>query len=114
MVALFFYGGLKINHIMPIKSICSNIFKALRSMSLCRACIQTHAFLPRSWLFIYVLVAPLLFTFLLFYMQKSQVQKLLKSEYRYLSGGTQEGVEVLTAYAIQGYFSLFYHASVQH
>ena len=54
------------------------------------------------------------FMFLLFYMQKSQVLKLLKSEYRDLSGGTQEGVEVLTAYAIQGYFSLFYHANIQH
>ena len=63
---------------------------------------------------IYVLVAPLLLMFLLFYMQKSQVLKLLKSEYRDLSGGTQGGVEVLTAYAIQGCFSLFYHASIQH
>ena len=64
---------------------------------------------------LYVLVIPLCSSlFLLFYMQKSLVQKMLKSEYHVLSGGTQEGVEVLTAYAIQGCFPLFYHPSVQH
>ena len=113
MVALVLLRWLEDNHIMPIKSSCSNIFKALRSMSLCWACIQTHFYQGLGYR-ICTSSIPLLLMFLLVYMQKSQVLKLLKSEYRDLSGGTQEGVEVLTAYAIQGCFSLFYHANIQH